>query len=74
MFAQQGETRCPQEPGENDQDGHNGSRAKKPAGLALTGRLVARAEGRKHDGTRKGKCQQGYDHAYGETLVMEVPP
>ena len=74
MFTEHRHTRYPPEPGKDEQHGQRGSRHQEFAGVTLTGLLAASAEGRDHDGTRKGERQQHDDRAYGETLGREVPP
>ena len=74
MFMEQRQTRCPPEPGKDEQHGHRGSRHQELTGWTLTGLLTTRAEGRDHDRARKGERQQHDNRAYGETVIIQVPP
>ncbi len=74
MFTEQGKSRGPPESGKDEQHGHRGSGHQELTGLTLTGLLTTRAEGRGHDRTRKGERQQHDNRAYGETVMVEVPP
>jgi hypothetical protein len=74
MFTEHRHTRCPPEPGKDEQHGHRGSRHQEITGVTLTGLLTTRTEGRGHARARKGERQQHDDRAYGETVMKAVPP